>query len=205
MSFAEKPLCEFSELLASSAPVPGGGGASALAGALGAALASMVANLTTGKKKYAEYEEDIGRILEESNELRLKLLSQIDEDAACFGPLAKAYSLPRNDPKTPELMESALQQACTAPLNIMKTAAEAIKLHKELSIKGSRLMISDVGAGVLFCKSALVGASLNIFINLRSMKNEEYAAALRSETEALLSQYGQMADEVFNEVFSQIK
>ncbi|NLV85743.1 MAG: cyclodeaminase/cyclohydrolase family protein [Clostridiales bacterium] len=205
MPFAEKSLCEFSELLASSAPVPGGGGASALVGALGAALASMVANLTTGKKKYAEYEDDIGRILEKSNKLRLKLLSQIDEDAACFAPLAQAYSLPRNDPQTPELMERALQLACTGPLNIMKTAAEAIKLHKELSVKGSRLMISDVGAGVLFCKSALVGASLNIFINLRSMKDEEYAAALRAETEALLSEYGQMADEVFSEVFEQIK
>ena len=205
MSFAEKPLCELTELLASSAPVPGGGGASALVGAVGAALASMVSNLTAGKKKYAEYEEDIRRILEEAKRLRLKLLSQIDEDAVCFSPLSQAYSLPRDDPQTPELMERALKVACTAPLNIMKTVAEVIKLHRELSVKGSRLMLSDVGVGVLCCKSALVGASLNIFINLRFMKDESYASELRSETEALLSEYGQMADEVFDEVFNKIK
>jgi len=205
MSFAEKPVCEFAELLASSSPVPGGGGASALVGAVGAALASMVSNLTTGKKKYAEYEDDIRRILSDATRLRSKLLAQIDEDAVCFSPLSDAYSLPKDDPKTPELMERALRLACTAPLNIMKTISEVIRLHKELSVKGSRIMLSDVGVGVLCCKTALFGASLNIFINLRSMKDEQYAATLRTETESILSEYGKMADEVFNEVFLKIK
>ncbi|MEG0035475.1 MAG: cyclodeaminase/cyclohydrolase family protein, partial [Oscillospiraceae bacterium] len=123
MTFSEQTVSNFAEVLASNAPVPGGGGASALVGAVGAALASMVSNLTSGKKKYAEYEGDIQRILAEATELREALLHQIDEDAACFEPLSRAYGIPKDDPQRAEIMENALHLACTAPLSIMKTAA----------------------------------------------------------------------------------
>ena len=205
MSFAEMSARSFTELLASSEPVPGGGGASALVGAIGTSLASMVGNLTTGKKKYAEFEDDIQRILAKADELRNALLALIDEDAKCFEPLSKAYGLPKDDPNRDEVMENALRLACTAPLAIMKTAAEAIELHAELAVKGSSLMISDVGVGVLCCKTALMGASLNIFINLRLMKNLEYAEALKTETDALLLKYCELADKIYADVFEKLK
>ncbi len=205
MSFTAFPLVSFTEVLASEAPVPGGGGASALVGAVGTALASMVANLTTGKKKYAAFEADIQRILKEAADLRLRLLSLIDEDASCFEPLSRAYGLPKDDPQREEKTEAALKEACTAPLAIMKTLAEAIALHAELAEKGSRLMISDVGAGVIFCKSALMGASLNIFINAGMLKDKDYAAALKAETEGLISQYGALADKTYETVLSLIQ
>ena len=205
MSFAEMSARSFTEVLASSEPVPGGGGASALVGAIGTSLASMVGNLTAGKKKYAEFEEDIQRILAKADELRLVLLTLIDEDAKCFEPLSKAYGLPKDDPNRDEVMENALRLACTAPLAIMKTAAQVIELHAELAVKGSSIMISDVGVGVLCCKTALMGASLNIFINLRLMKNLEYAASLKAETDALLSKYCARADKIYADVFEKLK
>lgn len=204
MSFAEMSARSFSEVLASSEPVPGGGGASALIGALGAALASMVANLTTGKKKYAEFEPDIQRILKKAAELREALLPLIDEDAKCFEPLSKAYGLPKDDPDRDAVMEDALRLACTAPLAIMKTAAEVIDLHAELAVKGSTLMISDVGVGVLCCKTALMGASLSIFINVRLMKDRAYADALKDETDALLEKYCPLSDKVYAQVLEKL-
>lgn len=204
MSFAEMSARSFSEVLASSEPVPGGGGASALIGALGAALASMVANLTTGKKKYAEFEPDIQRILKKAAELREALLPLIEEDAKCFGPLSKAYGLPKDDPDRDAVMEDALRLACTAPLAIMKTAAEVIDLHAELAVKGSTLMISDVGVGVLCCKTALMGASLSIFINVRLMKDRAYADALKDETDALLEKYCPLSDKVYAQVLEKL-
>lgn len=205
MSFAEMSARSFTEVLASSEPVPGGGGASALVGAIGTALASMVGNLTTGKKKYAEYEEDIQRILKKADELRNTLLPQIDEDAKCFEPLSKAYGLSKDDPSRDEVMENALRIACTAPLAIMKTAAEAIELHAELAVKGSTLMLSDVGVGVLCCKTALMGASLSIFINVRLMKNRDFAEALKTETDSLLIKYCELADKTYADVFEKLK
>lgn len=205
MSFAEISARSFTEILASSEPVPGGGGASALVGAVGTALASMVGNLTTGKKKYAEFESDIQRILKEADKLRSTLLAQIDEDAKCFEPLSKAYGIAKDDPTRDEVMENALRFACTAPMAIMKTCAEAIELHAELAEKGSVIMLSDVGVGVLCCKTGLMGASLNIFINLRLMKEREYAEALKSETDALLLKYCELADRTYADVFEKLK
>lgn len=205
MSFAEMPSKSFTEVLASSEPVPGGGGACALVGAVGAALASMVGNLTTGKKKYAEFEPDIQRIVSEAARLRKALLPLIDEDAKCFEPLSKAYGLPKDDPERDEVMENALRLACTAPLAIMKTAAEVIELHAELAVKGSSLMLSDVGVGVLCCKTALMGASLSVYINVRLMKDRAYAEALKAETDALVAKYGELSDKTYADVFEKLK
>lgn len=204
MSFAANTTDEFSKALASSAPVPGGGGAAALTGALGAALASMVGNLTTGKKKYAQYEQDILDILEQAQELRRRLLSLMDEDAACFEPLSRAYSLPKDDPNYTETMESALRLACTAPMDIMRTAARVIELHEQLEQKGSAIMQSDVGAGVLCAKTALMAASLNVYINLRSMKDTDYSRALKAETDGLLQKYCDLADSIYGAVLKKL-
>lgn len=200
MPFKEQTLEEFTAALASRAPVPGGGGTSALAGALGAALASMVANLTAGKKKYAAYEDDIQAILKKAEELRVKLLQLIDKDAEVFEPLSHAYGMPKDAPGRDELMEKALCLACSAPLEILRAAAESIELHKELAQKGSRLMISDVGVGAAICRAALCGANLSVFINTELMKDRDAAAMLDAEADEIMNKYCIMADDVYNDV-----
>lgn len=191
----------FLQALASEEPTPGGGGASAICGALGAALASMVGNLTTGKKKYAQYEQDIRTILEKAEDLRERLMVCVDEDAACFEPLSRAYGIPKDDPFRDDVMEKALNNACTAPMNILRLAAETLELHDELLIKGSRIMLSDVGVGALCCQTALKGAALNVLTNTKLMKNRRRAEELNGEVNALLKKYAPMADKIYEEVF----
>lgn len=197
-------LSFFSESLSSSAPTPGGGGASALAGALAAALASMVCNLTTGKKKYAEFESDIQRIMADAETYRKELLLLIDSDAKAFEPLSKAYSIPKDDPQRGEIMENALRTACEPPRQMMKLCAKVIELLAELSDKGSTLAISDVGVGAALARAALMGASLNIFINAKSMADRDYAAKLTYEADALLEEYSTFGDSIFYKVKSKL-
>ena len=107
----EKNVDKFLETLASKAPAPGGGGAAALCGAVGIALGNMVGNLTIGKKKYADVQEDIKALNEKAEELRAEFLALIDADAAAFRPLSRAYGIPKDDPARAEVMEAALLAA----------------------------------------------------------------------------------------------
>jgi len=207
--YIEYSCKEFTDALASGAPVPGGGGASALVGALGTALGSMVGNLTLGKKKYESVQDDIKAILEKAQLLKEQLLSLVDKDAEVFEPLSKAYGLPKNTEeekrKRDEIMENALRMACSVPVEIMEKAMEAIALHEELATKGSRIAISDVGVGVLLCKSALMGASLNVFINTKLMKDRQYADEINSRVDEMLKSGIKRADAVYMEVESGLR
>ena len=158
----EKSCADFAAVLASKAPVPGGGGAAALVGALGTALCSMVGNLTVGRKKYAQYEADVKRMLEKGAAVQERLLDLVDKDAEAFEPLSKAYSIPKDDPKHDETLEAATKFACEAPVEMMKACCEAIELLEEMLEKGSVTLISDVGCGALCCAAALESASMNI-------------------------------------------
>ncbi|MBR3756617.1 MAG: cyclodeaminase/cyclohydrolase family protein [Firmicutes bacterium] len=205
MKFQDKNLVEFTTELASKAAVPGGGGASALVGAVGVALGNMVGSLTIGKKKYADVEEDIKDLMEKAENLRVKMLNLIEADAACFAPLAKAYGIPKEEPNRDIIMEEALQTACSVPMDIMRTVCEAIALMEEFAKKGSALAISDAGCGAVCCKAALQGASLNVFINTKSMKDREIAHALETEAQDLLDKFCPIADEIFDIVFQKIR
>jgi len=205
MSFVVKSCTEFVDVLASKAPVPGGGGASALVGAIGTALGSMVGNLTVGKKKYAAVEEDIKKILEKAEALQKELLHLVDQDAVVFEPLSKAYGIPKEDPNREKIMEEALKNACTVPMDIMRACCRAIELHEELAEKGSALALSDVGVGVAFCKSALMGASLNVFINTKSMVDREYAASIEKEADEMLEKYCKLADSIYDSVVKRLR
>lgn len=200
---------EFANELSSKAAVPGGGGASALVGSLGAALGSMVCNLTLGKKKYAEVQDKIAEILEKTEALKNELYLQISRDAEVFEPLSKAYGLPSGTDeekiKKAEVMEEALKEASTVPLEIARLAVEAIKLHSELLPIGSRLAVSDVGVGVALCKSALLGAVLNIYINTKSMTDREYAENINAKAESLVKEGTALADEVYEGVLRIIR
>lgn len=145
-------------------------------------MGSMVGNLTSGKKKYELYKAE---------KLRNEFLDLVEKDAKVFEPLSKAYGLPKGTEKEKkikeEIMEKALKQACSVPLEIMAKALEAMELHEELAVKGTKIAISDVGVGMLFCKSALLGASLNVFINTKLMKGRIYAEAINTEAEAMIA------------------
>ena len=205
MEFVSKSCTEFVEVLASKSAVPGGGGASALVGAVGVALGSMVGSLTVGKKKYADVEADIVSLMNKAAELQSDLLRMVDKDAAVFEPLSKAYGIPKEDPSRAKIMEEALKLACTVPMDIMRACAGAIELHNDFARKGSVLAVSDAGVGVVFCKAALQGASLNVYINTGSMEDKEYAAGIEAEADALLSKYNALADEVYDYVVGKIR
>ena len=205
MKFQDKNLVEFTTELASKAAVPGGGGASALVGAVGVSLGNMVGALTVGKRKYADVEEDIKVLMEQAEGLRVKLLDLIEADAACFAPLAKAYGIPKEDPNRDAIMEDALKTACSVPMDIVRTVCEAISLMEDFAKKGSALAVSDAGCGAVCCKAALQGASLNVFINTKSMKDRETASALEAEAQNLLDKFCPIADEIFDIVFQKMK
>jgi len=205
MAFVDRSCSDFVEVLASKAPVPGGGGASALVGAVGMALGSMVGSLTVGKKKYLDVEADILAIMEKSAALQAELLRLVDEDAVVFEPLSKAYGIPKDDPDRAKIMEDALKLACTVPMDIMRACAKAIDLEEEFANKGSTLAISDAGVGVVFCKAALQGASLNVFINTGSMTDKDHAAKIESEADALLKKYCAKADDVYSSVVARLR
>lgn len=209
MNFTDKSCREFTEALASKAPVPGGGGASALVGALGTALGSMVGQLTVGKKKYAEVEEEIKELMEKASRLQEELLTLVEEDAQVFEPLAKAYGLPKDTEaekaEKERVMAMVLKDACSVPLEIMRKCCQVIDLQAEFASKGSKLAISDAGVGVIFCKSALQAASLNVFINTKSMKDRALAEQIDNEADEMLQEYTMKADEVFASVFHELR
>ncbi len=202
---SERTLQQFSDELASASSTPGGGGASALAGALAASLGSMVGSLTLGKKKYAGVQEEIKQLMEQSESLRLLLLEDIKEDAIAFEPLSKAYGLPKDTPDRDAILEECLRQAADAPYQIMVHVAQVITLLERYGETGSKLVISDAATGAALAYGALLGASINVRVNTRLMKDKEYATQLNQKVEQLTDCYGPKALAVFNKINERMK
>ena len=200
MGFSTSRCDEFVEVLASKAPVPGGGGASALVGAVGMALGNMVGSLTVGKKKYADVEEEIKALMKECDDLQTQLLDQVPADAEGFVPLAKAYGIPKDDPTRAETLEKATIIACQVPMHIMELCCKSLDAIKVFADKGSRLAVSDAGCGAVIVKSALQAASLNVFINTKTLANRAVAEEMNAKCLGMLDTYGKLADEIFETV-----
>ena len=196
----EKNVDKFLETLASSAPTPGGGGAAALCGALAIALGNMVGNLTLGKKKYADVQEDISALNAKAEALRSDFVSLIDADAEAFAPLSKAYGIPKDDPARAEVMETALKRAAEPPLEIMRKCAETIGVISEYAAKGSALAISDAGCAAALAIAAMKAAALNVRINTKNMTGRGTADKMNAETDALLAEYGITAGKIYENV-----
>lgn len=194
-------LNEFSEKLFSKEAVPGGGGASALVGALAVSLGAMAANLTLGKEKYAEYTEELNANLKKAEKLRLRLLELIEEDATGFGEINKAYKV---KPRDEELIEKALVSAATPPLKMMEAIKEVIDILIVFSDKTSVLVVSDVGVGAKFAEAALKSAYLNVVVNAALMKDEKTATEIGEKAERLLH-YAKKADEVYENIVKQLR
>ncbi len=209
MGFSTTPCNEFVDVLGSKAAVPGGGGASALVGAVGTALGNMVASLTVGKKKYADVEEEMVELKAKCEMLQEELLALVDRDAEVFEPLSKAYALPHETEEEKaekaRVLEGALKEACTVPMEIMEKCTQALDMIKVFAEKGSVMAISDAGVGALFCKAALQGASLNVYINTKSMQDRETAEELNKKADKMLKKYPRMADEIYKSVQERLK
>lgn len=200
---------EYLKVLSSANAVPGGGGASGVVASLGAALGAMVCNLTSGKKKYAEYQDEIEMLTAKCEELRDRLLDEADEDAVCFKPLSEAYGLPKTTEDEAayrdKVLNECLERAAKAPLEMMKTIGEILVILNRLSVIGSKLAISDVGVGAKFCVASTYTSSLNVFINTKLMKNRELAESINSEALALIDKNSKIGEEAFDRVFAELK
>lgn len=187
----EQPVTQFLDELASSAATPGGGSAAAIMGALGAALVSMVCNLTIGKKNYAEVEPEMRSVLHDAEALRQRLADMVAEDIAAFNGLMAAYGLPKlsDEEKAARgaAIQHALRAATEAPLACARACAEVIKLSMRAAEVGNRNVISDAGVGALAAQAALRSAALNVDINVPSLQDQAFAKACRDEMDALLA------------------
>ncbi|MGP8313374.1 cyclodeaminase/cyclohydrolase family protein [Enterocloster aldenensis] len=205
----QKTIEGFLEVLSSKEPVPGGGGASALAGALGNALGQMVANLTIGKKKYADAEAEIKELLGRMQKLQAAFVTLADRDAQVFAPLAQCYSLPslteEEKAYKEKVMEERLLDASFVPLEIMEHAVAMLGILEILGDKGSRLAVSDVGVGVQFIRASLLGAVMNVYINTKSMKNREKAEELNARAGQLIEEGTAWADRIYAKVLDQLR
>ena len=209
MSFSDKSCSEFVEVLASKAPVPGGGGASAMVGALATALGNMVGSLTVGKKKYAAVEEEMRALKDRCDRLQKDFLHLVERDAEVFEPLARAYSMPKNTEEEKaekaRVMEIVLRDACCVPMEIMEKCCDAIDIIAVFAEKGSVIAISDAGVGAAFAKAALKGASLNVYINTKSMADRALAEELNAKCDRMLEEYTGKADAIFDSVLGRLK
>ena len=209
MAFRDQTIDAFMQELSSKAPIPGGGGASALVGALSASLTHMVGALTVGKPKYAAVEAEMVELLKQAEALTNRFLALMDEDAAAFEPLAQAYRLPKEteEEKASKAvqMEAALKSAVQPPLAVMETCEQALPLIAFCAEKGSVVAVSDAGVAASLCRAALEGASLNVFINTQGMQDKAYAEMLNLRASALLSRAGAQAEEIFRAVYKKLE
>lgn len=190
-------LENFVAALGSPLPAPGGGGAAAVCGALGTALMNMVANLTIGKKRYAEYEEELVRMRADGEKIADALLDCVRRDAEDFLPLAAAYAIPKDDPSREETLERETLRALGAPREMLALILNASAFLSDYSEKGSRLAISDVGCAAALLRAAAEAASLNVYINTRCLKNRQTASEIDTETKETVKVVRERADSAY--------
>ena len=165
----------------------------------------MVTNLTVGKKKYADVEEEILEIREKLEQKKQDLVRMVDEDAEAFEPLAKAYRMPKETEEEQAEKEKVIKNAAEAPLCIMKTIVDTMEMIRVLGEKGSRLAVSDAGVAILFAQAALEGASLNIFINTKMMKDQEEAERLNYLADQLIATGKELKETTYDAVLKGIR
>ncbi|MBO0477464.1 cyclodeaminase/cyclohydrolase family protein [Vagococcus sp. DIV0080] len=204
MKLVELTVKGFVDVLGSDAPAPGGGSAAALAAAMGISLTKMVCELTIGKKKYAEFEEDMKLVFDESKALQKHLLDAIDEDTEAFNAVSAVFDMPKETDNEKAArraaMQTALQGAAESPFHMMKLMVNALEITKRAIGKSNTNAASDLGVAALNLKAGLQGAWLNVLINLSSIKDAEFVAQHREEGETLLAKGCALADEIYEEI-----
>ncbi|WP_123053334.1 cyclodeaminase/cyclohydrolase family protein [Clostridium sp. JN-1] len=208
MKLADNTCSEFVHKLSSKLPTPGGGGAAALVGSIGTALASMAANLTANNKKFSEYEKDIKYIAESAQKIQDELLSLIDEDAEHFLPFIKAFDMPKETEEEKksrqEVIQKCLKDACVTPIKIIKKCCEALEIHEYMVNHCSKMVASDIGVGVQSLRSAILSGELNVIININSIKDDEYVSKVKKEVGSLVKSGTEKADMIYKKVLNTI-
>jgi formiminotetrahydrofolate cyclodeaminase len=200
----KKSVEEFLNELASNSPAPGGGSVAALAGAIGAALTAMVCNLTIGKKKYLEVENEIKKVLTEIKPLQERFTVLVDKDTEAFNKVMEAYGLPKESDEQKALRSAAIQsatkEAALVPLEVMKHCIDALALVKVVAEKGNINSISDAGVSALMLQAAAEGAALNVKINLSGITDTEFVGWKSEEVESVLRTSRKLAEEIMEQV-----
>jgi formiminotetrahydrofolate cyclodeaminase len=208
VKLTDRPVANFLDELASNAPAPGGGSVAALSGALGAALISMVCNLTVGKKGYEDVQDDIDDLLAQSEALRKELADLLEADVAAYTGYSVAAKMPRatdeEKAERAQAMQAALKVATDVPLRIAEAAVKVMDLCMPAAEKGNKWAVSDAGVAVLMAEASLRSAALNVLINLGSLKDQEFVAERRAKLESLLEGKGPMRDEIYDYVVSKL-
>ena len=211
MKLADMQVTQFCDVLASDAPAPGGGSTAALEGALGAALTAMVCGLTTvgkSREKYAEYQEFVLASQKKALDLKARFMDVMDRDTEAFNVVSAAFGMPKATDEEKAARSAAIQkglEGCTrTPFEMMELAAETLELTAELLGKTNDSAASDLGVSALSMRGAIQGAWLNVLINIGSLKNKELAEDYRKKGEALLAKALPLADQIYQNVLSQM-
>lgn len=190
MNFKSMNLEEFSKELASNSPAPGGGSCAALAGALAASLASMVARLTVGRKKYEASWESMENVLARGDEAAAALLDLVEKDSQSYDQVTEAFKLPKETDEEKAARSKAVQEAfkgaAQTPLDTLETVAGLTTIVKDALEKGNPNCITDAGVAAQLIRAAAMGAAYNVRINIGSIKDEAFVNQLTEKTGALL-------------------
>jgi formiminotetrahydrofolate cyclodeaminase len=198
--YATEPLQTYLDDAASKKPAPGGGSVSACVGALGAALVSMVCNLTQGREKFADVETEIVALVEESEAARAKLEKLLQDDTTAYNGVIDAYKMPKEMDAEKAARKAAVQAglivAADVPLEICRVAASVCRLSKTAAEKGNPQAVTDAGIGAILGEAAVVGAALNVRINLGSIEDCDYTSAAAAEIDAIQAEVAALREEV---------
>ncbi|WP_346690644.1 cyclodeaminase/cyclohydrolase family protein [uncultured Cloacibacillus sp.] len=204
MKLAEMQVAQFVDVMASDAPAPGGGSASALEGAVGAALTAMVCALTIGKKKYADVQDLAAESMEKANDLKARFVDVMDRDTEAFNAVSAVFAMPKETDVEKAARKAAMQEAlkgCTkTPFEMMQLACETLELTRSLVGRLNASAASDLGCSALALRAAIQGAWLNVLINISGITDEAFAAEYRANGQALLDKALPLADEIYAEI-----
>jgi len=208
VKLTDKPVTDFLDDLASNLPAPGGGSVAALSGALGAALVSMVCNLTLGKKGYEGVQADIEALLAQSEALRHEMVGLLEADVAAYTAYSQTAKMPKDTDEQKAVrataMQVALKNATMPPMHIAEAAVKIMDLCMPAAEKGNKWAVSDAGVAVLMAEAALRAAALNVLINLGTIKDQDFVAEKRAHLDGLLAGKGVMRDEIYDYVASKL-
>jgi formiminotetrahydrofolate cyclodeaminase len=206
--YVEKPMVVFLDKLASRSPEPGGGSVSALVGALGAALVSMVGNLTLGKEKYADVQDKVEKLLESSEKLREELQSLIQKDTEVYADVSAAFKLPRETEeekaeRTSRIQE-ALKLATEVPFEIGEKCLEVARLSETSAVIGNVGAVSDAGVAVLLAEAAAQSAALNVKINVNSIEDREFSEGKWARIQEILEETAVLRERVVHMTYEKL-
>lgn len=204
-----KSMHAFLDDLASSSPAPGGGSVAALSGALGSALTSMVCNLTIGKKKYADVDEEMKKVLAQAEHMREQFTELVERDTHAFNKVIEAFALPKETDPQKALRAAAIREATKeatlVPLEVMKHCIDALALAQTVAAKGNANSVSDAGVSAIMLHAALEAAALNVRINLKSLNDPDFVGWKEDELQSLRSTGALMLEEIQGIVDEQIQ